>query len=307
MSQELCILGLEKSKSNIRLLEEAKRLFDSVFFVPINGIGIGLSEKFSITYRTTDLFKFPAVLARIPRDFWSYGYQLLSLFPTNTFMPIKPISFLLADERFFMLTVLRKKGVDTVNMKLARSKKAAERILEGNSYPFIIRTPEKKTGVYVKNPSEAKSIVDTLASLDKPILMEAPTKDMVSVYVTKPDVIASVKKKSKEKDIVFGPGTLKNTKISIEIEHLALEAAAAVEAQFARIDISTDDFPRVVNIDLNPGLISSSKVTGVDIPEKIITSLKGNFEDHLKKPLLVKFFEDASSVVQDVLKSKQFL
>jgi len=307
MEKSLCIIGQEKVESNIKLLEEAKKIFDSVFFVPIDSIGIGLTDKFSITYRTTDLLKFPAVFARIPKMHCSYAYQLLSLFPQETYMPIKPISFLLADERFFLLTVLRKRGVETTNLMLAKSKKAAERLIEKNSYPLIIRVPEKKTGVIVESMTEAKSIVDALTSLHQPILIEDVVKDIVSVYVASSNIIASVRKKTKEKDIVFGKGEYKGTKIGLEAEHLALEAASAVEAQVARVDMSIEDEPRVVNISLNPDMIIPTKATGINIPEKIIGAVYDNFESHMKKPLLVKFFEDAQSVMKDVLKSKQLI
>lgn len=307
MTMNLCIIGYEKSESNLMLLEEAKKKFDKVFFVPINSIGIGLKDKFTITYRTSDLLKFGAVFPRIPRKFCSYAYQLLSLFPPETYMSIKPISFLLADERFFLLTVLRKRDISTINLQLARSPIAATRLVEASEFPLIVRTPEKKTGVIVNNESEAKNIIGALSSLKKPILLEELVKNMISVYVAEPDVIAAVKKKSKEKDIIFGKGVLKKQKINAEIEHMALEAAHSIDAQIARIDISTDPEPKIINVDLNPSLITPSKVTGENLPEKVINSIFDNYKIHLEKPLLMKFFEDAKSVVKDVLKTKQLL
>lgn len=303
----LCIIGHEKSKTNLKLLEEAKKRFDSVFFVPIDRIGIGLNDKFSISYRVSDILKFKAIFPRISRQFCSYAYQLLSLFPEDTYMPIKPISLLLADERFFLLTVLRKRGISTLNLHLTRSSKAAYRIIEQVKYPLVIRVPEKKTGVVVKNETEAKSIIDALGSLDQPIMIEDVVKDMVSVYIAKPDVIASVKKKTKEKDIVFAHGELKNQKVSLDIQHLALDAAKAVEADVARIDISLNGNPRVVNIQLDPDLIAPSKATGINLPMKIIDSIYENYKAYRQKPTLMKFFEDAKSVVKDVLKTKQLI
>ncbi len=304
----LCIIGQEKSESNIKLLEEAKKVFGSVFFVPINSIRIGLTDKFSIFYRTTDLFKFKAVLPRISRSYHSYAYQLLSLFPPDTFMPIKPISFLLSQERFFLLTVLRKRGIPTLNLHLSRSTKAVEKVIENKEiYPVIIRTPEKKTGIVVKNKTEAKTVIDALTHLKKNILIEEVVKNMISVYVADPYVLASVKKKAKDIDIVFGEGEMKNQKINIETEQLALDAARAVEAQIARIDIFPGETPKIVNIDLNPDLIKPSKVTGINLTQKIIEAVAENYREHQKKPLLMKFLEDARSVVKDVLKGKQLL
>jgi glutathione synthase/RimK-type ligase-like ATP-grasp enzyme len=303
----LCIIGQEKSESNLKLLEEAKKKFGSVFFVPIDSIGIGLSERFSIHYRTTDILKFKAILPRIPKGYSSYAYQLLSLFPGDTYIAVKPISYLLAAERFFMLTVLRKRGIPTIDLNMARSNSAAIRMVELGNYPMVIRTPEKKTGVIVRNRVEAKSIIDALAHLKQPILIEDISKNIISAYVAEPGVVAAVRKKSKSTDILFGSGTLKNHKISLEEEQLAVDVARSMEAHVARIDISTNGEPKVVNVTLRPGLIEPSKATGVNIPEKIIDSIKQNYKTYSEKPMLLKFFEDAKSVVRDVLHSKQLL
>lgn len=303
----LCIIGLEKSETNLKLLEEAKKRFTSVFFVPIDGIRIGLGEKFSISYRTSDLMKFNSVYPRIPMRFYSYAYQLLSLLPPETFTPIKPITFLLASERFFLLSVLRKRNINTLNIQLARSAKAAHTILEESEFPLIVRIPGKETGVVAKTLTEAKSVIDALGSLKQPVLIEEPVRDMVSCYVADPEVLASVKKKTKEEDVVFSKGELKNHKIDIETRHLALEAAKAIDTQIARIDISLNREPKVVNINLNPDFIEPSKATGVDLPKETILHIHKNYMRHKEKPMLMRFFEDAKSVVKDVLKNKSIL
>ncbi len=303
----LCIIGLEKSESNIKLIEEAKRVFGSVFFVPINEICIGLEKDFSIMYRNTNLLKFGAILPRVPRQYYSYAYQLLSLFPPETFMAIPPITFLLASERFFLLTILRKRNVNTLDLYLARSAKAACRILEEEKFPRVIRVPGGKTGVTVKSILEAKSVIDALGSLKQPILIEELVKGMVSLYVAEPEVIASVEKRTKEKDVVFAKGDLKGRKPTTELRELALEAARAIDAKVARIDISMGKAPKVVNVELNPGLIEPGRAAGANVPERVISHVHQSYKAHQEKPLLMKFFDDAKSVVRDVLKGKHML
>ncbi len=300
----LCILGQDKTESNLNLLEEAKKKFNSVFFVPIESIGVGLNSDFSISYRTSDLLKFNAILPRIPRKFYSYAYQLLSMFPTNTFMPVPPIAFLLSSERFFLLTVLRKRGVETMHLHLARSVKAAERILDTVKFPVVIRVPTQKTGVTVKSRTEAKTIIEALGSLEHPVLIEDVVKDVVSAYVAKPDVIAAVKKKTKEQDAIFANGTFKSQKLSVEAKQLAIDAATAMDTQIVRVDMSLKGEPRVVNVELGPDLVAPSKVTRVNIPEKVVEALHVNYKQHLEKPMIVKFFEDAKSVMKDVMKER---
>ena len=300
----LCIIGQEKSDSNLKLLEEAKKKFDSVFFVPIDSIGIGLNEKFSIHYRSADVLKFKAVLPRIPQAYSSYAYQLLSLFPNDSYMAIKPIAYLLAAERFFMLTVLRKRGISTINLNMARSTSAAIRMVEAGEYPMVIRTTEKKTGVVVNKRIEAKSIIDALAHLKQPILIEDVSREIVSAYVADPEVVAVVRKKTKATDALFGPGELKKHKLSIDAEQLAIDTVRSMDSHIARVDMSLNGEPRVVNVELRPDLIRPSKATGVNIPRKIIDSVHANYMSYKEKPMLLKFFEDAKSVVRDVLHSK---
>ncbi len=304
----VAIIGQTKSESNIKLLEEAKKRFGSVFFVPIESIVIGLEKSFTITYRTSDMQKFKAILPRVPSAYSSYAYQLLSLFPQDTFMPIKPISFLLTAERFFMLTVLRKREIPTISMHLARSEKAAHRIIENSQYPVIIRSPTKTTGVTVKNSAEAKNVVDALIGIKQPVLVEESVKEMVSAYVADPDVLASARKKTKETDLVFSRGNLKSHKLSLGAEQLAIDTARALDSQFARVDISlTREEPVVANVELCPDLITPSKATGVNLPAKVMDSFRANYESHQQRPIIMKFFDDAKSVVKDVLRTKQLL
>jgi len=303
----LCIMGYEKSESNIKLIEEAKKAFDSVFFVPINEISIGLEKDFSIAYRNTDLLKFGAILPRVPRGYYSYAYQLLSFFPPETFMAIPPITFLLASERFFLLTILRKRNVNTLGLYLARSARAAYGILKKGEFPRVIRVPGEKTGVTVNSNVEAKSVIDALGSLKQPILIEELVKDMVSLYVAEPEVVVCTEKKTKEKDVVFARGELKGKKVSTEVRELALEAARSIDAKVARIDIGLNKTPKVVNVELNPDLIAPGKVTGVNIPERVINYIYQSYKIHQERPLLMRFFDDAKSVVRDVLKGKHML
>ena len=73
------------------------------------------------------------------------------------------------------------------------------------------------------------------------------------------------------------------------------------------MDISINGEPKVVNMHLAPNLTAHSKVTGINIPKEIINHIYENYKRHKEKPMLMKFFEDAKSVVKDVLKDRQLL
>jgi len=171
---------------------------------------------------------------------------------------------------------------------------------------MIIRTATKKTGVVVKNRMEAKSIIDALAHLKQPILIEEVSKNIISAYVADPGVITTIKKRSKQTDILFAPGQLRNHRIKIDEEQLAVDTARSMDTHFARVDIAINGEPKVANVELRPGLIAPSRATGVNIPRKIVETVYDNYTTHKERPMLLKFFDDAKSVVRDVLRSKQF-
>jgi glutathione synthase/RimK-type ligase-like ATP-grasp enzyme len=296
----LCILGKEKTETNLALLHEAKKRFSSVFFVPMDGIAIGLHSSFSITYRTADLLKFSAVFARVPQQSYSYAYQLLSLFPRDTYMPVPPVAFLLSTERFFLLTTLRKRGIETLDLHMVRSVKAGERMLRSFDFPVVIRVPSQRTGVTVGSRMEAKSILEALASLKQPALIEDAVKGVVSAYVARPNVVAAVRKVTKDKDAVFGEGSYKPYSISAKARDLALRTAEALDAHTVRVDMTVRGTPKVVNIELNPNLIAPSRASGVNIPARVMESVHENYMLHQEKPALLKFLADAKSAVKDM-------
>lgn len=238
----------------------------------------------------------------------TYAYQLLSMFPKETFMPVNPISFMIAADRFFLLTVLRKQGIDTINLRLTRSIEPAYRLLEEEKFPMIIRSPKKETGVVVKNKLEAKTTIDMLAAIKQPIVLEDTVSKLVSLFVAGEEVVAAVKKKTEAKDVIFAPGKFSKHKSNIETEHIALETAKTLGTFLVRVDISLDKKqPKIVNVVLNPPLIAPSKVTKINLAEKFIQTVYEKYKEHEQRPALMRFFEDAKSVLKDAFKTKHML
>jgi hypothetical protein len=113
-----------------------------------------------------------------------------------------------------------------------------------------------------------------------------------------------VRKTTKDQDVVFSPGTLRKHKLSFEEKHLAMKTAEAIDTRVVRVDMASGKDPYVVNIGLNPDLVEASKVTGVNIAREIMKRVHDDYTRHKDRPMLVKFFDDAKSVVKDVLKEK---
>ena len=121
-------------------------------------------------------------------------------------------------------------------------------------------------------------------------------------------------KEAEDKTRAYGPVSIENLDWHKRNQHGSLdnfrlldETAAISELKLFK-ESGGDTIIEMGNIGLcrDPeGLARISKATGVNIPARIIESIYDNYTSYKEKPMLLKFFEDAKSVMRDVLKTKQ--
>ena len=275
-SPSVCIIGDGKTKSNVMLINEASKKF-SVFFAPINGIRLRLEKGgASVMHRNLDLRKFNVILPRIPNSYSGYAHQLLSLIPSNVYLPVKSFSFLACSGRFFMFNLLRKNNIPTIDLSLARSNKASKNVFGEFEFPLIIRIPGKNTGIIAKSETEAKTIIDAIGSLGKSILIEKlDNSELVSIFIIGGKAFP-FKKISPEKDMVFSKCEYKKISIKKDEEMTAFQAVKTVKSQIARVDMFMNP-SRIANIVLNPSLSNIPNSDGTNVIESLTETLYDNY------------------------------
>lgn len=179
--------------------------------------------------------------------------------------------------KFSTVQFLQEVGIPTPKTRLALNPKAAIKSIKSMKKPVVVKLISGSFGkgvMKVSSNAEAESIMDTLNTLGQMIYfqeyIETEGRD-IRVFVIGGRAVAAMERISKKGDFrsnLHAGGRGVKIKLSPELERLALKAVKAVGADIAGVDIIVDHKPKVLEVNINPGL-NISRVTGIDVPDLI--------------------------------------
>jgi len=280
-----CVIGSKKrASSTMSIFETLKDCgrFKSVFFVPTEGIRIGVKKgKFPIFYRDIDLTNFDVVIPRIGAPKATFGYLITKyLRDAGVYVPITPESILIAHDKFLTLKVLNEAKIPIPETYLTMSPPSAKRAILEMKGPIVMKLLNGSGGkgvMFSDNQDNAFSLIDTLNVLKQPLFIEKyvnnPGED-IRVIVIGGKAVASMKriapKDAKRTNLASG-GKGVSYNIDSNIEKIAVKSAKSVGAEICAIDIiEGPKGPVVVELNICPGM-KISNITGINV-EKIIAN-----------------------------------
>jgi ribosomal protein S6--L-glutamate ligase len=285
MSKLLVIGPRQYGISTQMLMDEAKNVFSTVNYIPVNEIQLSLKKTPEITYDGKDITKCDYCLPRIDSKRAPHGYHVIRFMDMlNIKKPYNAESVLIAHNKFMSLEVLNKAGVPIPATYMVSSLAAAKKLLKKMKYPIILKLVGGFGGVGVmvfEDYETASSAIETMNSLKQQILIEEfipnPGEDYRAIVVGG-EMVAAMKRVSKKGEFranIFMGGKGKYIKLKDDMTDIALEAAAAVNSDIIAIDmIEGKDGPKVIEVNLNPGLKGIKKATNIDVSKKIISFIK---------------------------------
>ena len=304
LGMKLCIIGpgeKKQTETDLRLLETAKKNFQSVLYVPYSNISLNIDRETRIRYKNIDLSKFDAILPRIPRGKNLFAYMLLNVL--NKYSPVSAHAFLATHDRFLMFQRLKMQDIPVPKAYFTNSIVSAKNFLSEMNFPISLRMPGTEKGVmFASSIKEANTMLDTLGAFKSSVYMEEFTEDnYIQVYVLAGRAIAMLKRLPKEPhEILHGKGVGKRIGLSKEMRNLAISAANSVKADFAMVEMSRKQC--VFNINICPPLIDAMNVTGVKIDQELMGTIK-TFGQLAEKPELswiARTLRGATTIVKDL-------
>jgi ribosomal protein S6--L-glutamate ligase len=179
--------------------------------------------------------------------------------------------------KFSAIQVLQRHGIPTPKTRLALTPKAAMRSIRKMKKPVIIKLfcgSHGKGVMKISENDEAVSVIDTLWALGQMIYfqeyIETRGKD-IRAFVVGDEVVTAMERKAKPGDFrsnISRGGKGSRIELDGKLEKLALKAAKIVGAEVAGVDIVVDGRPKVLEVNINPGL-KIGRITKVDIADKI--------------------------------------
>lgn len=208
-SPSLLVITSKKAKHSTvtALLEESKKRFDTVAFIPIDKIQIQTSpEGAGLFYKGKNLFEYDVIYPRISSvDFLLGEAVLKALEGCGAYVPLSLRAFQVTNHKYFTSQVLSSNKIPGIVSTLFISSKRADLAVSETGYPFVMKLISGFGGkgvVLVNEREQMESILDAVTLFEEFICTQKFVKGKkfdVRCYVIG-DLVLAVKRTSKKGD-----------------------------------------------------------------------------------------------------------
>ncbi|VVB59737.1 Tetrahydromethanopterin:alpha-L-glutamate ligase [uncultured archaeon] len=282
MAKKLLIAAPKNLAGTTRLIiDEAKKLF-KVHYAPIKDITLTVSgNKTKIEHNFRDLTDADYFLPKVDAYRAYYGYQIVRAFDFYPEIP-KPYSagtIQIAHDKFLTTAILSSKKIPVPKTYLVKTKRGIRNIASKINFPIMIKLMNGSGGMgvmYVENQEAMSSIIESMNILKQEALVQEyiqnPGEDL-RILVAGDEIIGSMKRIAapgeKRANIKAGGKGVKYVPTK-EVAEISFKSAQAVGAKLCAIDIiEGKDGPKVVEVNINPGIRGLTAATGINIAKKI--------------------------------------
>ena len=243
-----------------------------------------------ILFNNEDITNFSdAIIPRIGASFTEHGLAIVNQFEkTDSYTIASSLGILRSRNKLFTMQHMVKNNIPipkTLYTKDTLLLKEQLDLLEGEQY--IIKFLEGTHGLGVmlaESKKSAISIIETMHSLNKPILIQEFVKESngedIRAYVVGDEVVASMKRSSNGKDFrsnVHRGGSTSVIDMTSEEKQIAVKTAQCLGLDVAGIDlIRSKNGPLVIEANSTAGLEGIEKATRVNVAGKIIKLIEKN-------------------------------
>lgn len=225
----------------------------------------------------------------------SFRYNALlrsisALIDTNyTYNPIKPDAYTIAHDKLLTQLRLEQHNIPMPKTYVSSTPEASKQILELVNYPIIMKFPEGTQGkgvMFADSFAAASSMIDALTVLKQPFIIQEyiDTGGVdIRAIVIGDKVVASMKRKSQEGDKranLHAGGLGEIYEMSSLQKKIAIQAAESLGAEICAVDLLEGARgPVVLEVNVSPGLQGITKISKIDVADKIAKYLYTQAKD----------------------------
>lgn len=259
--------------------EAMEKHFDEVDHLDIKDFEVNLGKEGGVLYAGKPLKHYDCIYMKGSGRYANLLRTIAAVLGDKTFMPIKPGAFTAGHDKLLTHIKLQKAKVPQPNTYIAATSDAAKKIIKKMPYPIVLKLPTGTHGkgvMLADSYESASSMIDALAVLKQPFLLqeylETDSTD-TRAFVVGDDVVASMKRiavTGEKRANIHAGGRGEATNLSAQAKKIALQAARAMGAEICGVDmLESVRGPRVIEVNVSPGLQGISKATGINVADKI--------------------------------------
>ena len=296
MKAALISLGSKSSKMQAETME---KYFDQVDMLDIRRMEVSVGKGAQgVLYEGKPIGEYDCVVVKGSFRYAAIQNAIASYFEGKSYMPYSPKAFSIVHDKLLTHLELQKEQIPMPRTYLTPTVEAAKGVLDYVNYPIIIKIPNGTQGkgvMFADSQASAKSVLDTLATLNQPFLIqefiETEGSDL-RVFVVGKKVIATMKRKATGEDKranLHAGGEAEAVLADNQTKTMAIKTAQLLGAEICGVDILEGPTgPLVIEANLSPGLQGITEITKIDVADKIAQHLHQStveFMESKKKPL----------------------
>jgi ribosomal protein S6--L-glutamate ligase len=264
-------------------VDALKKYFDEADLLDIKEFEVNLGKEGGVLYAGKPLRQYDCLYMKGSGRYANLLRSIASLLGDKTFVPVKPSAFTICHDKLLTHIALQKAKVPQPQTYIASTSPAAKKIIKKMHYPIVLKLPTGTHGkgvMLADSYESASSMIDALAVLKQPFLLqeyiETDGTD-TRAFVVGDEVVASMKRiavKGEKRANIHAGGRGEATQLSAQAKKTALMAARALGAEVCGVDmLESIRGPKVIEVNVSPGLQGITKATGIDVAEKIAKHL----------------------------------
>jgi ribosomal protein S6--L-glutamate ligase len=264
-------------------VDALKKYFDEADLLDIKEFEVNLGKEGGVLYAGKPLKHYDCLYMKGSGRYANLLRSIASMLSDKTFIPIKPSAFTICHDKLLTHIALQKSKVSQPQTYIASTSPAAKKIIKKMTYPIVLKLPTGTHGkgvMLADSYESASSMIDALAVLKQPFLLqeyiETDSTD-TRAFVVGDEIVASMKRiavKGEKRANIHAGGRGEATELSAQAKKTALMAARALGAEICGVDmLESIRGPKVIEVNVSPGLQGITKATGIPVSEKIAKHL----------------------------------
>ncbi len=276
MRAALISMGSISSKWTV---EAMQKHFDEVDHLDIKEFEVNLGKEGGVMYAGKPLKHYDCIYMKGSGRYANLLRTIASMLNDKTFIPLKPSTFTAGHDKLLTHINLQKHSVPQPQTFIASTSTAAKKIIKKMPMPVVLKLPTGTHGkgvMLADSYESASSMIDALAVLKQPFLLqeyiETESTD-TRAFVVGDEVVASMKRiavKGEKRANIHAGGRGEAVNLNAQAKKIAIQAARAMNAEICGVDMLAGvRGPKVIEVNVSPGLQGITKATGVNVAEKI--------------------------------------
>ncbi len=261
------------------IAEALQKHFDEVDHLDIKEFEVNLGKEGTVLYAGKPMKQYDCMYLRGSGRYANLLRSIASMVGDKTFIPIKPATFTTCHDKLLTHITLQKHHVPQPMTYIASTSPVAKKIIKKMQYPIVLKLPTGTHGkgvMLADSYESASSMIDALAVLKQPFLLQEYIETDGSdtrAFVVGDDVVASMKRvavKGEKRANIHAGGRGEAKTLNAQAKKIALMAARAMGAEICGVDLlESVRGPKVIEVNVSPGLQGITKVTNIPVAEKI--------------------------------------